>query len=227
MPCARNLAVKDPSATNQALIDGSAVRSTCAPVRCRNWLTAGTVWERAKEQRGAEVEKVGSSGQHKPSRLTGLWRSARHTCTAAPRVFVFKLPPTAITHQRGGWAHDARWVSGNQVVVAGGRAEVAAVGGVGRVRIHVVAVIPQHQIIRPGIRTGHRSYHHERSEAQMWGMSGKRFRPVILICGCGKATPRYHHLRRSPQGVLPSPCHARLSHTASKSSVTSQAPQST
>lgn len=181
MPCARNRAVREPPANSQSLIEGSADRGSCAPVRCRNWLTAGTVRERAKEQRGAECEKVGSGGQHQPSRLAGLWRSPGHTCTAAPRVFVVKLPPTTITHQRGGWAHDARWVSGDQVVVAGGRAEMAAVGGVGQVRIHVVAVIPQQQINRPGIRTGHRPYHHERSDAQMWGMSGKRFRPVILI----------------------------------------------
>src|SRR3990167_2324465 len=67
------------------------------------WQVASGKWQVASGK-----WEVGRASSTQPSRLAGLWRSAGHTCTAAPRVFVFKLPPTTITHQRGGWAHDAR-----------------------------------------------------------------------------------------------------------------------
>jgi hypothetical protein len=106
--------------------------------------------------------KQGRVAAFLPSRLANLWRRAGHTGTAAPGLCVVELPSTAVAHQRFGGAQGARLVARDQVVVAGGRTEVAAVGRVRQVRIHVVAVIPQGQ----GIRTAFR----QRATTHMLGM---------------------------------------------------------
>ena len=106
--------------------------------------------------------KAGEGGSVLPSRLANLWRRAGRTGAAAPGLCVVELPSTAVAHQRFGGAQGARLVARDQVVVAGGRTEVAAVGRVRRVRIHVVAVIPQGQ----GIRTAFR----QRATTHMLGM---------------------------------------------------------